>query len=146
MSGDGADRGAAPWPAGAIIDTWPPIGDEPGDEPRKRQTVFGKKCLSHGISPSANTAAILMLGLSPYTSSTVAPLQTLLRDKDVPDEASVTATQMAHPAGHPNVCGDISLSVKNLLVELAHLWCNDSRPSDTARMGFKGIEKFTTSS
>ena len=65
-----------PSQARAIIDTWPTalgrssVGREMGCNERPK--VFGKKCLVHGITPSANTAAILLLGLSPCTSA-IAP-------------------------------------------------------------------------
>jgi len=36
----------------------------------KRPKLISEKCLGHGISPAANTAAILMPALSPRTSAT----------------------------------------------------------------------------
>lgn len=36
----------------------------------ERQKLFGKECWGHGITPPANTAAILMLGLRLSTSVT----------------------------------------------------------------------------
>jgi hypothetical protein len=57
----------------ALIDTWPTallrssVGRGMGCYARPK--VSGRKCLGQGITPSANTAVIIMLGLSPCTSA-----------------------------------------------------------------------------